>query len=168
MRQNRALRGTVGVNLIDRSVELPSFNLSLPIETSCAELWALISDVPRFAELFPYIAVEEMQAPAPGSWSFRRRLEIPNLAALCWREENRVTGERELSFQAVEGDLQCFTGRWLVSGNGGGAVLELALDYEVPDAVGAQIPEGLARYVMNELFKSVCNRVKEAAEGEAG
>jgi len=146
---------------------LPSFNLSLPVEASTAELWALISDVPRFAGLFPYIAVEDMRAAAPGSWSFLRRLAIPTLAPLCWREENRVTGERELSFQAVEGDLRCFTGRWLVTGNGAGAVLELALEYEVPDAVGAQVPEGLARYVMNELFKSVCNRVKEAAEGEA-
>jgi len=146
---------------------LPSFNLSLPVEASSAELWALISDVPRFAGLFPYIAVEDMRAPAPGCWSFQRRLNIPNLAALCWREENRVTGEGELSFQAVEGDLQRFTGRWLVTGIGAGAVLELALEYEVPDAVGGSVPEGLVCYVMNELFKSVCNRVKEAAEQEA-
>ena len=145
---------------------MPSFNLSLPVETSNAALWALISDVPRFAGLFPYIAVDEIQSPAPGHWSFQRRLEIPNLAQLCWREENRVTGERELSFQAVEGDLQCFTGRWLVTGNGGGATLELVLEYEVPESIGAQIPAGLAQYVMNELFKSICNKIKEAAEGE--
>lgn len=146
---------------------MPSFNLSLPVEASSTALWSLISDVPRFAGLFPYIAVEEIQSPAPGSWSFQRRLNIPNLASLSWREENRVTGERELSFQAVEGDLQCFTGRWLVTGNGGGALLELALEYEVPEAVGTQIPDGLARYVMGELFKSICIRVKEAAEEES-
>ncbi|MHB0937028.1 MAG: SRPBCC family protein [Armatimonadota bacterium] len=146
---------------------MPSFNISLPVDTSSTALWALISDVPRFAGLFPYIAVEDMQSPAPGSWSFLRRLDIPNLAALNWREENRVTGERELSFQAVEGDLQCFTGRWLVAGNGGGALLELALEYEVPESVGARIPAGLAQYVMNELFKSICTRVKEAAEEES-
>jgi len=140
--------------------------LSLPVDASSTALWALISDVPRFAGLFSYIIVEEMQSPAPGNWSFLRRLNIPNLASLSWREENRVTGERELSFQAVEGDLQCFTGRWLVTGNGDGAQLELALEYEVPEAVGERIPAGLAQYVMSELFKSICNRVKEAAEEE--
>jgi len=147
---------------------LPSFNLSLPVEASTADVWALISDMPRFAGLFPYIAVADLQSPAPGRWSFRRQLSIPNLAPLCWREEDRVTGERELSFRAVEGDLSCFTGRWLVTGNGGGAMLDLALEYEVPESISAQVPEGLARYVMSELFKAVCCRVKEAAEEEAG
>ena len=146
---------------------MPSFTLSLPVGASTSALWALISDVPRFAGLFPYIALEEVQSPVPGCWSFWRRLSIPNLAPLCWREENRVTGEHELSFQAVEGDLLCFTGRWMVTGDGGGALLELALEYEVPDAIGAQVPEGLAHYVMNELFTSICRRVKEAAEQEA-
>lgn len=138
--------------------------MTLSVEAPSAALWALICDAPRFAELFPYIAVEEVHAPAPGCWSFVRRLEIPNLAPLCWREENQVTGERELSFKAVEGDLRCFAGRWLVTGNDGGATLELALEYEVPESIGAQVPAMLAQYVMSELFKAVCRRVKEAVE----
>ena len=146
---------------------MPSFNLSTPVNASPAELWALISDTPRFAGLFPYIVVEDVQSPEPGRWLFWRRLTIPNLSSLSWREENRVTGDCEVTFRAVEGDLETFAGRWLVSSNGK-TELGLELEYEIPTAVSAHVPEGLARYVMDELFKSVCRRVKEAVEGEAG
>ena len=146
---------------------MPSFNLTLPIEASSQELWALISDVPRFAGLFPYITLEGLESPAPGHWLFQRRLTIPNIASLAWREENRITGEGELSFRALEGDLETFQGRWLVTANGK-TELELELEYEIPPAISAQAPAGLAKYVMDELFKAVCRRVKETVEEDAG
>jgi len=139
----------------------------LPIEAPPAAVWALLCDAPRFAGLFPYISVDALESPEPGRWLFWRRLAVPTLASLAWREENRVTGECTLAFRAVEGDLHTFAGRWLVTAEGGDAVLHLALEYEIPAAVAAQAPAGLAGYVMNELFKSLCRRVKETVEGEA-
>lgn len=145
---------------------MPSFNLSLPVEVPSEDLWALISDVPRFAGLFPYITTDDLEIPEPGRWLFRRQINLPNISSLVWREENYLAGNNELAFRALEGDLRIFTGRWQVIGDNGGATLDLALDYEIPDAFAGQAPDFMVRFMMDELFKSICRRVKEAAEGE--
>ena len=146
---------------------MPSFTFTQSVAAPAAALWALAGDPRRAAALFPYVALEEIEEPEPGTTRFRRELAMPNLPPLRWREEDRVTGERELSFRALEGDLRTFAGRWRVSGDAQGSTLELSLDYEVPPAFMQLAPEPLARMVMEETLRSICRRIKEAAEEEA-
>ena len=147
---------------------MPSFSATLPVNTTPARLWALLCDTPRVAALFSFMTIEDIQSPEPQRRIFWRRLRIPSLAELRWQEEERVTGDRELSFHAVAGDLRIFAGCWRALPNGDGAQLALALEYDIPAGDGPPAPAALVRYVMNELFTTICRRIVEAAEEEAG
>lgn len=149
------------------TVGMASFSHTLSVNTSATQLWALVSDVTRLADLFPYMEITELQTPATDCWSFWRTLTIPNIANLHWREESQITNEGQLAFQATEGDLTTFAGHWQVTPQGAVSTLTLMLDYEVPAACAPNMPAVLVSYVMNELFKSICQRVREVAEEEA-
>ena len=112
---------------------MASFSHTIPVGVSSVQLWALVRDVARVAGLFPYTNVEELTSPEPDCWLFWRQLTIPNVADLRWRERARVTGDGELHFEAVEGDLRMFAGDWRVTPNDTAAVLTLALEYEIPE-----------------------------------
>lgn len=143
---------------------MASFTHTIPVEASAEHLWTLVCAVDRVAGLFPYTQVDELISPEPDCWVFWRRLTIPNVADLRWRELAKITGEGKLGFCAIEGDLQTFAGCWLVEGDGSASTLTLALEYEIPEAVGPNMPAMMVNYVMGEIFKSICQRVKEAAE----
>lgn len=144
---------------------MASFSHTLPVDVPVATLWTLVHDVQRVAALFPYTTVEQVETPEPECWRFWRQLAIPNVAELRWHEEARVTAEGELRFTAIAGDLQTFAGRWCVAPSGSAAVLSLSLEYEIPAAVAPKMPPLLVGYVMGEIFKTICQRIKEAAEG---
>ena len=143
---------------------MPSFTHTIDVAASSIRLWSLVSDVQRVALLFPYARVEEVCRPNPQSWLFWRQLAIPYVAELRWREEARVIAEGEMSFQAVEGDLTTFAGHWLVAPNGADATLTLALEYEIPQGFVPNMPTVAVSYVMREIFISICQRLKDAAE----
>lgn len=146
---------------------MPAFSCSASVSAPPAAVWALLVDPERFAALFTYMTVDEVEAPAPDCRVFRRRLALPNLPPLWWREEDQATGDGELSFRALEGDLQVFQGCWRVTAAGDGAQLTLELDYAIPTGIGPSLPEALAAFIMNELFRAIFNRVVEAAQVEA-
>ena len=143
---------------------MASFCHTIPVGASSVQLWALVRDVARVAGLFPYTTVEELTSPEPECWFFWRQLTIPNVADLRWRERARVTGDGELHFEAVEGDLRTFAGSWRVVPNDTAAVLTLALEYEIPEEMRPKMPPMMIDFVMGEIFRTICQRVKEAAE----
>lgn len=143
---------------------MATFSHTLPVDAPAPRLWALVRDVQRVAGLFPYTSVEEMQSPAADCWRFWRQLAIPNIAALRWREEARVLDNRTLDFHVLEGDLQTYAGQWAVVADGVTSTLLLTLEYEIPEGVAPQLPPLLAGYVMGEIFKTICQRIKDAAE----
>lgn len=146
---------------------MASFFHTLSVNTSAAQLWALVCDVDRFAHLFPYMEITDVQTSTANCWSFWRTLTIPNIANLYWRELSRITDDGQLTFQATEGDLTTFAGHWQVTPQGAVSTLTLTLDYEVPESCAPNMPAALVSYVMNELFKSICQRVREVAEEDA-
>lgn len=141
-----------------------SFRYSLPVAAPATRVWALVRDVRRVAGLFSYVTIDEFTTLAPDCWQFRRQLAIPTLTTLSWYERSEVTREGELSFRAVDGDLDTFDGAWTVAHDGDGASLTLVLTYAIPDGVGPKVPAALAKYAMEEIFKTICQRVKEEAE----
>ena len=144
---------------------MPTFSHTIAVAAPPARLWSLVSDVQRVALLFPYASVEDMLTPAPQSWLFWRQLAIPKVADLRWRELARVVADGStMAFQVVEGDLTTFAGHWQVAPDGLAAALTLAVEYEIPAGVGPQMPSAVVGYVMSEIFKSICQRLKEAAE----
>ncbi len=145
---------------------MSSFSYTISVQSTFGALWALVSDVRRVAGLFPFTAVDDFHDAAPGRWLFRRRVTIPNVANLCWQELSWAEREGELRFQAVAGDLQTFTGQWLVAPDGAGMQLTLPVDYDIPAALRPRVPGAMVEYVMSEMFKSICGRVKETAEGD--
>ncbi len=147
---------------------MASFTHTVPVKVGSTQLWSLVCDVPRLSGLFPFIVMEEINASGPNSWTYWRRLLIPNIASLRWREQAHITEDGELRFQAVDGDLHTFHGSWQVAADGSAAKLTLAVEYVVPDGVGPAIPAPMVNYVMSEMFKSICQRVKETAEEELG
>lgn len=146
---------------------MSSFTYSIPVQAEFAQLWTLVCDVRRVAQLFPFTAVDEFDTTAPDHWVFRRRVTIPSMAELCWREQSWAEAEGDLRFTAVEGDLQTFTGQWLVTPAAKGTKLTLTVDYIIPEEVRPRVPNSLVDYVMSELFKTICQRVKDAAEEDA-
>lgn len=144
---------------------MASFTHSIPVNTSAEQLWALVSDVNRVAGLFPYTTLDDFTTPEQNHWLYWRRLTIPNVADLHWREDACITNHGELAFHAVDGDLQTFTGRWAVTSDGTTPSLTLNLEYEIPQGLAPSLPGALVGYVMGEIFKSICQRIKEAAEG---
>ena len=142
------------------------FTFSVPVNALPATLWTLVRDVRKVAGLFSFTYLEDFQTPAADCWQYWRRLNIPSLSDLRWLERTEVTGEYALSFRALAGDLTTFDGQWSVIPTGNTSTLNLRLEYEIPEDVGPPVPEALAEYVMNELFKTICRRVKEAAEEE--
>ena len=143
---------------------MPDFTYTAPVTASPAALWALVRDVRRVASLFSFITLDAWEAEGAECWRYRRLLRIPSLSELCWHERSEVTGAMELRFQAIGGDLSVFQGRWLVEPAEDTAVLRLELTYEIPAGMGPKVAAGLARYVMEELFKTIGQRVKQAAE----
>ena len=143
---------------------MASFTLTVPVEVSANELWSLVSDIPRTAYLFTYLTVEDLTSPAPGHWQYWRQLTIPNVATLRWQELSTVISEGEMQFHAVEGDLETFRGSWQVTPDGISSWLSLTIEYIIPQGVGPNLPGPMATYVMGEIFKTICQRVKEAAE----
>lgn len=143
---------------------MATFSLTLPIRTSFETLWKRIQDVRWVAGLFPYVDIEEFHEPAPDRWRYWRRLAIPTLADMRWEEEATVSGEGKLDFRAIAGDLETFVGHWLVAPNGHHAQLSLNVDYAIPDGLGPVVPPVVATHVLNEVFKTICERVKEAVE----
>lgn len=142
------------------------FSFSTPVNAAPLALWSLVRDVQRVAELFSFIAIEEFQAPEVDCWQYWRRLNIPTLSELRWRERSEVAGDATLRFHALEGDLSVFQGQWVVATAGATSTLSLHIEYVIPKDVGPPVAEALAEYVMNELFKTICRRVKQAAEEE--
>lgn len=145
---------------------MPTFSQTIAVAASPPRLWSLVSDVQRVALLFPFACVEDVQTPERDCWLFWRQLSIPNVANLRWREQARVVEDREMRFHAVEGDLAVFNGHWRVAPDGQSATLTLTVEYEIPAGVGPQMPAVVVGYVMGEIFKSICQRLKEAAEEE--
>jgi ribosome-associated toxin RatA of RatAB toxin-antitoxin module len=143
---------------------LAQFSQTLPVQVSPDDLWALVRDVRRVAALFPFTLVEELSPREPEGWVFWRRLTIPNVAQLRWREASWEAGAGELRFQAVEGDLETYDGRWVVTPAGDYANLTLALEYVIPDTVTQKMPPMLVNYVMDQVFTTICGKLKEAAE----
>ena len=143
---------------------MASLTYSIPIRTSSDKLWALVCDVRRVAQLFPFTIVDEYHSPEPCNWVFRRRVNIPNVTDLTWREHSWTEREGELHFRAVDGDLQTFNGHWQVAANDTGATLTLALEYVIPEALRPRVPSAMVDYVMGELCKTICLRMKEAVE----
>ncbi len=146
---------------------MSSFTYSISVQSTFSSLWELVCDVRRVAGLFPFTAVDDFSDAEPGRWIFRRRVNIPNVANLCWQELSWAEREGELRFQAVDGDLQTFTGQWLVAPDRAGMLLTLNLEYDIPAALRPRVPGMMVDYVMGELFKTICCRMKETAEGEA-
>ncbi len=143
---------------------MPTFAYRQSVAAAPATLFALLCDAPRVAALFPFMTVSGLEAPAPGCWRFHRRLAIPSLPALAWREEDRVDGDGLLRFHVLDGDLQTFTGCWQALPEGAGSVLVLELEYAVPPGLRPGLPEPLVHYVMQELFTTICRRIARAAE----
>lgn len=143
---------------------LATFNHTIPVQADAARLWALVHDVRRVAELFTFTKLEEFTELEPDCWAYWRELTIPSIAALRWREQARVTGEHELSFHVIEGELEQFDGCWRVTPDSAASKLTLELTYAIPDGVGPSVPDALAHYVINEIFKTICQRLKQVAE----
>lgn len=135
-----------------------SFSFTLPVAAPAAQVWALVRDVRRVADLFSYVAIDEFTTLAPDCWQFRRTLAIPTLATLSWHERSEVEREGELRFNALDGDLETFDGSWTVTPDGAGACLTLTLDYAIPAGVGPKVPAALAKYAMDEIFKTIDRR----------
>ncbi len=146
---------------------MPTFSQTIAVAAPSPRLWSLVSDVERVALLFPFARVEDVLTPEPNCWLFWRQLSIPRVADLRWREQARVVAEGELHFHAVEGDLTIFNGHWQVVPDGEDATLSLSVEYEIPAGVGPPMPAVVVGYVMGEIFKSICQRLKEAAEEQA-
>lgn len=146
---------------------MSSFTYSIAVQSTFTSLWELVRDVRRVAGLFPFIAVDDFHDAESGRSLFRRRVTIPNVANLCWRERSWAECEGALRFEAVDGDLQTFNGQWLVAPDSAGMLLTLQLEYDIPEALRPRVPGMMVDYVMSELFKTICFRMKETAEGEA-
>jgi len=115
------------------------------------------------------MTIEELHSPEPQRSIFRRRLRIPSLAELCWQEENWVSGERELSFRA--GGRRSANLRRTLAGaarRGRRATGAGAGNTSYPPASVRRRRPRWRRYVMNELFSTICRRIAEAAEEETG
>lgn len=145
---------------------MPGFSHTISISAPFARVWALVGDVERVAALFPYCQLTEMEIVAPDSRRFQRIISLPNIAELQWRELATITAPGLMSFRAEEGDLKTYYGSWSLSAAGEQSQLALELTYEVPAALATKMPAVLAGYIMGELFKSICQRIKEAAEAE--
>ncbi|HOF89084.1 MAG TPA: hypothetical protein PLZ36_13425 [Armatimonadota bacterium] len=144
---------------------MADFSHTVAVAASRAALWARVRDVRWVAGLFPYVAIEDFLEAAPDRWRYRRRLRIPTLAELRWEEEALLEGEGLLAFRALAGDLETFHGRWQVDGDAAAAQLTLSIHYLIPDGIGPAVPEFVAYGVMNQVFATICARVKEAVEG---
>ncbi len=144
------------------------FSQILAVEATPEQLWSLVRDVRRVAELFPFTAIDEFTALDDDHWLFWRTLSIPNVADLRWREDNRAADDYTLHFAAVEGELEVFAGQWQVKTNADGAELTLALEYAIPEHLRPNIPGPMIEFVMGEIFRMICRRVKETAEEERG
>jgi len=151
---------------VAKEYAVASFSYSVPVQSSFSVLWALVCDVRRVAGLFPFTVVDDFREVEHGRSQFRRRVTIPTMADLCWQELSWVQHEGELCVQAVEGDLQTFDGQWLVAPDGAGMRLTLKLEYDIPAEMRANAPDMMVNYAMGELFKTICSRIKEAAEEE--
>jgi ribosome-associated toxin RatA of RatAB toxin-antitoxin module len=136
------------------------------VRSSFDGLWALVRDVARVAGLFPYTQIADLRETGADTWVFTRHLQIPNISALCWQEEARVVTVGQLQFQAIAGDLQTFSGCWQVTPDAAASSLTLTLEYAIPEERVPNIPAPLVQYVVNEVFKTICLRIKEAAEEE--
>jgi hypothetical protein len=141
-----------------------SFSCVLPVRADVATLWSRIRDVRWVAGLFPYVDVEAFREIGPAIWRYRRQLRIPTLAAMTWEEEASVTDDGTLVFRAVSGDLETFDGRWEAAADGATSRLSLTIEYVIPDGLGPVVPAAVANMVMNEVFNTICRRVKDAVE----
>ncbi|HEY3377452.1 MAG TPA: SRPBCC family protein [Armatimonadota bacterium] len=146
---------------------MASFSHTVPVQASPARVWALVRDVQRVAGLFSYLQVDDVCSPQADCWVFDRQLSLPNVANLRWREHAQIVREGELQFHALGGDLTTFDGHWLVTPTGETATLTLALEYVIPEAHAPRMPAALVGYVMGQIFTSICDRVREAAEEDA-
>ena len=146
---------------------MPSFAQTFTIRTSPEAVWALLSDIPRMAGLFPYLVVTELTSVGEGCWRYWRTLTIPGMPALRWREEASLGVSGTLSFRALEGDVKVFTGSWRITSNEGITGLTLTVDYEFPEGVGGGLPMPLLLYAMGELLKAMGQRVCDMAENQA-
>ncbi|MHB9130321.1 MAG: type II toxin-antitoxin system RatA family toxin [Armatimonadota bacterium] len=143
---------------------MASYSHSVPVSAAPEELWALVHDVRRVADLFPFTHVEDISSPETDCWLYWRQLTIPNVVSLRWREQAWVSGDSRMQFKAVEGDLETFTGEWLVVTADEGAKLTLSLEYEIPESTGIKLPAAMVNYAMGEIFKTICQRMRQAVE----
>lgn len=147
---------------------MASFTHTVPVAVSSSLLWTLIGDPWRTAKLFPYVTVEDIAPEGPGNWVYWRHLTIPSVASLRWQEQATIIGDNQLRFKAVGGDLEIFDGTWAVDPDGDDSTLTLSIEYVIPKGVGPNLPAPMVNYVMGEMFKTICHRMKETAEEELG
>lgn len=143
---------------------MPVFAQTFTVGTSSDNIWALLSDIPRMAGLFPYLVVTGLTNCGAARWDYWRTLNIPGMPALHWREEAMLAAPDTLSFRALEGDVKVFTGSWRITPAGDTATLTLTVEYEFPEGIGGGIPVPILVYAMGELLKTMGQRVCDVAE----
>lgn len=143
---------------------MASFAFTTPVRASQDRLWTLVKDVRFVAGLFPFMRIDAYEETGAQACVFNREIRIPSIITLRWREETCVQDDHTVAFRAVDGDLQTFIGTWQVHEQTGKVALALALEYEVPAGLGAALPAAMIDFAMKELFRTICLKVKEAAE----
>jgi len=142
-------------------------------ETDVQRVYARLSDFPSYLGYAKSVRSVEMRhrpgEPPTSAWEVDFRGGI-----LRWVEEDEFhPDERRIDFRQVQGDLEAFTGSWLVEPADEGSMVTFVTEFDLGIPTLQDVLEPIAEEALYENVEGICTGLfgagtrPEAAWGEA-
>lgn len=129
---------------------------------SAAEVYAVLRDFGRYPEYSD--AVRSVEITDAGGGCIVSRWEVNfHRGILRWAEEDRFDAEtRTISFRQIEGDVDHFSGEWVVGDHAEGSFVRFAAELDLGIPGLSEVLEPIAEQALRDNVRSILSGLFDA------
>jgi len=141
---------------------------SVLVPYTCAQMFALVRDVPRYPEFLPWCP-SSSESPGPGPGQVEARVDIAYLGVRShFKTRNTNQPDSSIDLVLVDGPFRSLQGRWQFQPLGtGGCKVTLDLEYGFAAGLLARAVAPVFDRVANSLIDAFAARARQL-HGEPG
>ena len=140
---------------------MPSIKRSALLAYPVADVYALVDDIPRYPEFLPWCTRAEVGARSESEVVARIEIVIHGRREMLVTR-NRLTANREVVLELVEGPFRRLTGRWLFTSVGdAGCRVDLELSFELANRLVGVFAAPILDRIADRVVDAFAARARE-------